>query len=292
MPIYAPTLPPAPDLHQGQPPALVLMRFDLTRLWRQKIGRFFGFAFLLILIWKVARIYVDHLLQTNQAFKPMQDFARTILTQGADFQADLLNPASYLLWFLVALVSGGLVARDTLYRVRPLMYAHPVAPKDYLLAKLGFASLLPFIILLPFALLPWLMSLLLAGLHGPVWATAPLRLLPAMAVSSVLMGSLAVGAGVALAMLARPEAQILRYRARKEMGRLHHHAHTASQIAWTAFVGASALVLAAWIAPQLWQKEQGKHPAPAAAQTPSHRDAESIAPSMKTPLAALFEKTI
>ena len=205
MPIYAPTLPPAPDLRQGHPPVLVLMRFDFTRLWRQKIGRFFGFAFLMLLLWKVARIYIDHLLQTNQAFKPMQDFARTILTQGADFQADLLNPASYLLWFLVALVGGGLVARDTLYRVRPLMYAHPVAPKDYLLAKLGFASLLPFIILLPFAILPWLMSLLLAGLHGPVWATAPLRLLPAMAVSSVLMGSLAIGAS---SMAATPRAGI------------------------------------------------------------------------------------
>jgi len=205
MPIYAPTLPPAPDLRQGHPPVLVLMRFDFTRLWRQKIGRFFGFAFLMLLLWKVARIYIDHQLQTNQAFKPMQDFARTILTQGADFQADLLNPASYLLWFLVALVGGGLVARDTLYRVRPLMYAHPVAPKDYLLAKLGFASLLPFVILLPFAILPWLMSLLLAGLHGPVWATAPLRLLPAMAVSSVLMGSLAIGAS---SMAATPRAGI------------------------------------------------------------------------------------
>jgi hypothetical protein len=205
MPIYAPTLPPAPDLHQGQAPALVLMRFDFARLWRQKIGRFFGFAFLVMLLWKVARIYVDHLLQTNQAFKPMQDFARTILTQGADFQADLLNPASYLLWFLVALVGGGLVARDTLYRVRPLMYAHPVAPRDYLLAKLGFASALPFVILLPFALLPWLMSLVLAGTSGPIWVTAPLRLLPAMAVSSVLMGSLAVGAS---SMAATPRAGV------------------------------------------------------------------------------------
>jgi hypothetical protein len=194
MPIYAPTLPPAPDLHEGQPPAWVIMRFDFTRLWRQKIGRFFGFAFLAVLLVKVGRIYMEHLFQTNQAFKPMQDFARTILTQGADFQADLLNPASYLLWFLVALVGGGLVARDTLYRVRPLMYAHPVAPRDYLLAKLGFASALPFTILLPFALLPWAMSLILAGLHGPVWATAPLRLLPAMAISSLLMGTIAVGA--------------------------------------------------------------------------------------------------
>jgi hypothetical protein len=135
----------------------------------------------------------------------MQDFARTILTQGADFQADLLNPASYLLWFLVALVGGGLVARDTLYRVRPLMYAHPVAPRDYLLAKLGFASALPFVILLPFALLPWAMSLVLAGMSGPVWVTAPLRLLPAMAVSSVLMGSLAIGAS---SMAATPRAGV------------------------------------------------------------------------------------
>ncbi len=205
MPIYAPTLPPAPDLSLGQPPPLVLMRFDFARLLRQKIGRFFGFAFLMMLLWKVARIYVDHLLHTNQAFKPMQDFAKTILTQGADFQADLLNPANYLLWFLVALVGGGLVARDTLYRVRPLMYAHPVAPKDYLLAKLGFASLLPFVILLPFALLPWAMSLLLAGTQGPVWVTAPLRLLPAMAISSALMGSLAVGAS---SLAATPRAGI------------------------------------------------------------------------------------
>ncbi len=205
MPIYAPTLPPAPDLHHGHPPALVLMRFDFTRLWRQKIGRFFGFAFLMVLIIKVARIYMEHLFQTNQTFKQMQDFAKTILTQGADFQADLLNPACYLLWFLVALVGGGLVARDTLYRVRPLMYAHPVAPKDYLLAKLGFASLLPFIILLPFAILPWIMSLALAGVHGPVWVSAPLRLLPAMAISSLLMGSLAIGAS---SMAATPRAGI------------------------------------------------------------------------------------
>ncbi|MEI6593450.1 MAG: hypothetical protein WCL47_09410 [Holophagaceae bacterium] len=194
MPIYAPTLPPAPDLSLGQPPVLVLMRFDLARLWRQKIGRFFGFGFLALLLFKVARIYVGHLLQTNVALRPMKDFAQSILTQGASFQADLLSPASFLLWFLVALVGGGLVARDTLYRVRPLIYAHPVSPRDYLLAKLGFATALPFLILLPFVLLPWLMSLLLAGLDGPVWATAPLRLLPAMAISSALMGSLAVGA--------------------------------------------------------------------------------------------------
>ena len=194
MPIFEPTLPPAPDLSLGYPPALVILRFDAARLWRQKIGRFFGFTFLSILLWKVARIYLDHLLQTNQALKPMQDFAKAILAQGADFQADLLNPVSYLLWFLVALVGGGLVARDTLYRVRPLMYAHPVTPRDYLLAKIGFAAGLPFAILLPFALLPWLMSLGLAGIHGPVWLSTPLRLLPAMLLSCSLMGTMAVGA--------------------------------------------------------------------------------------------------
>lgn len=205
MPIYAPTLPPAPDLTQGHPPVLVLMRFDLARLWRQKIGRFFGFAFLLVLIVKLAVIYVKYLLDTNVALRPMQDFARTVLAQGADFQADLLNPTSYLLWFLVALVGGGLVARDTLYRVRPLMYAHPVAPKDYLIAKLGFASALPFAVLLPFVLLPWAMSLGVAGMHGPVWPTAPLRLLPALLLISVLMGALAVGAS---SMAATPRAGV------------------------------------------------------------------------------------
>jgi ABC-type transport system involved in multi-copper enzyme maturation permease subunit len=194
MPIYAPTLPPAPEIRAGQPPVLVLMRFDLTRLWRQKIGRFFGFSFLVILGWKVARIYLEHLLQTNATLRPMQDLSKAFLTQGAAFQADLLSPAAYLLWFLVALVGGGLVARDTLYRVRPLIYAHPVAPRDYLLAKLGFASAVPFAILLPFVLLPWALSMALAGTQGPVWPSAILRLLPAVALQSLLMGAVAVGA--------------------------------------------------------------------------------------------------
>lgn len=194
MPIYAPTLPPEPDLRQGLPPAVVLMRFDLTRLIHQRVGRFFGFGFVALLLWKVARIYFQHLLKTNPAFRPVDDFARTILTQGADFQADLLNPAAYLLWFLVALVAGGLVARDTLHRIRPLIYAHPVGPRDYLVAKLGFASALPAAVLLPFALLPWLMSLTLAGLQGPVWATTPLRLLPAIILMSALMGAVGIGA--------------------------------------------------------------------------------------------------
>lgn len=205
MPIYAPTLPPAPDLGHGHPPALVLARFDLARLWRQKIGRFFGFLFTAILLGQTGWIYVKYLMQTNQTLRPLEEFSRPLLTQGAEFQAGLLNPTMYLLWFLVALVGGGLVARDTLYRVRPLMYAHPVAPRDYLLAKLGFAAAVPFVILLPFALLPWLMSLLLAGVGGPVWVTAPLRLLPAMAISSLLMGTLAAGAS---SMAATPRAGI------------------------------------------------------------------------------------
>ena len=205
MPIYAPTLPPAPDLTRGQPPALVLMRFDLARLWRQKIGRFFGFAFLVTLLVKLSIIYVKYLLGSNPAFRPMQDFARAVLAQGPDFQAGLLNPATTLLWFLVALVGGGLVARDTLYRVRPLMYAHPVRPRDYLLAKVGFASVLPFAVLLPFVLLPWALSLMVAGLQGPVWPTTPLRLLPAMALISLLMGTLAAGAS---ALAATPRAGV------------------------------------------------------------------------------------
>lgn len=205
MPIYAPTLPPAPDLQHGHAPAVVLMRFDFARLWRQKIGRFFTFVFLILLLVKVGWIYAKYLLQTNPALKGVEELARSVMSQGPEFQAKLLDPATYLLWFLVALVGGGLVARDTLYRVRPLMYAHPVSPRDYLLAKLGFASLLPFLVLLPFALLPWLMSLLLAGVSGPVWATAPLHLLPAMVLSSVLMGSLATGAS---SMASTPRAGI------------------------------------------------------------------------------------
>ena len=205
MPIYAPTLPPRPSDETPSHPVAVLMRFELDRLRRQKVGRFFGFGFVALFFVKLGVLYFRYLVDNQAAFREVKGFANRILSQGPDFQAGLLDPASYLLWFLVALVGGGLVARDTLYRVRPLMYAHPVAPRDYLLAKLGFASALPFLILLPFALLPWAMSLLLAGLNGPVWATAPLRLLPAMAISSVLMGSLAVGAS---SMAATPRAGI------------------------------------------------------------------------------------
>ncbi|MDB5219741.1 MAG: hypothetical protein JWO86_7668 [Myxococcaceae bacterium] len=41
----------------------------------------------------------------------------------------------------------------------------------------------------------------------------------------------------------------------------------ASQHAWTVLAGGAALVLTAWIAPHLWQTEQGKHSSAAAAAT-------------------------
>jgi hypothetical protein len=121
--------------------------------------------------------------------------ADAYLPQGAGFQALLLHPAMVtLLWLQVALVGGGLVARDTLYRVRPLVYAHPVGPLDYLAAKALFAAGLPFLIQLPFILVPWMLSLAVAGLQGPVWITAPLRLVPAALIIAALMGAVTLGA--------------------------------------------------------------------------------------------------
>jgi len=195
MPIYAPTLPPRPALDQGPHPIATLMRFDLRRVLRAKLGRFFGFIFVGILIIRVAVLYVNHLLDTKQQLAQMRDFAKDLLSQGAAFQADCL-PAWLLtiLWFQVAIVGGGLVSRDTLYRVRPLMYAHPVRPTDYLAAKGLFATALPFAIQLPFILVPWGMSLLIAGLKGPIWPTAPLHLLPAAVIIAGLMGAVTVGA--------------------------------------------------------------------------------------------------
>jgi ABC-type transport system involved in multi-copper enzyme maturation permease subunit len=194
MPIYAPTLPPAPAAAPHLRPLAVLFRFEWQRLRRTKVGRFFGFIFVGMLLVKLGYIYIRYLLETQAALKEAQGFANKILSQGAEFQAGLLDPASYLLWFLVAMVGGGLIARDTLHRIRPLIYAHPVRPRDYLLAKLGFATALPFAILLPFALGPWLLSLLIAGTHGPVWASLPLLLIPAMVPMALLMGALSLGA--------------------------------------------------------------------------------------------------
>ena len=194
MPIYAPTLPPRPEGEVQIRPLLVLFRFEWQRLQRTKVGRFFGFIFVGMFLTKLIYIYVRYLLETQAALKEAQSFTNKIFAQGAHFQAGLLDPASYLLWFLVAMVGGGLIARDTLHRVRPLIYAHPVRPRDYLLAKLGFATALPFVILLPYVLGPWLLSLLIAGAKGPVWVTLPLNLIPAILPMSLLMGSLAVGA--------------------------------------------------------------------------------------------------
>jgi hypothetical protein len=195
MPIYAPSLPPRPALDQGQHPSLVIARFDLRRVLRQKLGRFFGFVFVFILIIRLVVLYVNHLLDTKAQLASVRDVAKEFLTQGAAFQADCLPPwLLTVLWFQVAIVGGGLVARDTLYRVRPLLYAHPVRPLDYLGAKGLFAAGLPFAIQLPFVLLPWAASLLIAGVHGPMWPTAPLHLLPAALVISLLMGAVTLGA--------------------------------------------------------------------------------------------------
>jgi hypothetical protein len=65
---------------------------------------------------------------------------------------------------------------------------------DYLGAKALFAMGLPLAIQLPYILLPWLLSLAIAGTHGPVWATAPLYLVPAAVMIAALMGAVALGA--------------------------------------------------------------------------------------------------
>lgn len=195
MPIYAPTLPPRPSLNQGTHPILVLLRFDLRRTLRQKLGLFFLFGFGLILLIQLAVLYFSHLVNTSGQLAGVRDFAKAILPQGAEFQADRLPEwLLWLLWFQVALIGGGLVARDTLYRIRPLIYAHPVRPLDYLLSKGVFSVALPFAVQLPFVLLPWAVSLLIAGQSGPIWPTAPLYLLPAVLAIALLMGAVSLGA--------------------------------------------------------------------------------------------------
>lgn len=197
MPIYAPTLPPRPALDQGLPPALVIARFDIRRVLNQRMGRFFGFMFVGSLLVQLATLYVRHLLKTQSAFGGVREFAEQVFTQGPDFHAGILTMGGWLttlLWFQVALVGGGLVARDSLYRIRPLMYAHPVRPSDYLAAKGLFAVGLPFVILLPFAILPWGMSMLIAGAHGPISAWAPLYLAPSALLIALLMGAVTLGA--------------------------------------------------------------------------------------------------
>ncbi|MBK8725868.1 MAG: hypothetical protein IPL96_07375 [Holophagaceae bacterium] len=204
MPIYAPTLPPRENLDRGSHPIAVLMRFDFGRVMKAKLGIFFGFLFLLILLIQLGSLYLRYLSNTSVAFSGMKDFASQILTQGPEYQADHLGQAVLIpMWFQVALIGGGLVARDTLHRIRPLIYAHPVRPQDYLLAKGGLAALLPFAIQLPFVLIPWAMSLMVAGKNGPIWTTLPLHLIPAALMIAILAGSVTLGAS---AMAGSPRA--------------------------------------------------------------------------------------
>ncbi|BDU75186.1 hypothetical protein [Mesoterricola sediminis] len=195
MPIFAPTLPPRPRLDEGMPPTLVLLRFDLRRVVRQKLGKFFGFLFLGILLILCAQLYGNHLMASRRELAELRHATEAFLPQGARFQAQLLHGAMIgILWLQTALVGGGLVARDTLHRVRPLIYAHPVTQRAYLGAKALFAAGLPFCVMLAYILLPWGLSLAIAGAGGPVWPTAPLRLIPAAALIAALMGAVTLGA--------------------------------------------------------------------------------------------------
>jgi len=195
MPIYAPTLPPRPNLTQDKSPILVLVRFDLTRIIRQKLGRFFGIVFLGILVIQLTVLYTKYLVATNQQLDQVRGLADQVLPDQVIFQASLLNSSMlFFLWFQIALICGGLISRDTLYRIRPLMYAHPVRPLDYLASKALVAFGIPFCIQLSFIIAPWLLSMLIAGADGPVWPTTPLYLIPAATLNSMVMASVTLGA--------------------------------------------------------------------------------------------------
>lgn len=204
MPIYQPTLPPRPQEGGGQPPILVLMRFDLARLLRQKLGRFFLIIFTGILLMMVAVLYFKYLLAANPALGGLQEFAGKVMTQGSEYQASHLDQKVLTpMWFLLGTVGAGVIARDSLFRIRPLIFAHPLSHRDYLVARIGFAALLPFALMLPFVLLPWAVSLLVAGKTGPVWASLPLHLIPAAGIVALLMGAVTAGAS---AMAGSPKA--------------------------------------------------------------------------------------
>lgn len=196
MPIYAPSLPPRPELSQGNPPILVFLRFDFKRLRSQKIGMFFGFGITIMLIVQEAMLYFKHLSSLSSSMAPVGMINQVFFPQGPDYQAGLVTMwggLTGLIWILMSIVGGGLVARDTLYRIRPLIYAHPVKPLDYLSAKGLFAAGLPFCIMLPFIVLPWGLSLAIAGLNGPVWPTLPIFLVPAALIIALLMGVVSLG---------------------------------------------------------------------------------------------------
>jgi ABC-type transport system involved in multi-copper enzyme maturation permease subunit len=167
----------------------------LTRILRQKLGRFFGAAFLGILSVRLIILYTKYLVATTPELDQVKGLADQILPDAANFQASLLDLATMtILWFQVAFISGALISRDTLYRTRPLIYAHPVRQIDYLASKVLVAFAIPFCIQLPFILFPWLASMLIAGVNGPVWPTTPLLLIPAAALNSMVMASVALGA--------------------------------------------------------------------------------------------------
>lgn len=196
MPIYAPSLPPRPDLSQGSHPIAVLARFDLRRVVKRKIGFFiFGFTFLMILLIELIVLYGKHLINTTAGLQGVKEFANRVLTQGADYQAGLIDWWLLVpLWFLMAFMVGGIVSRDSLYRIRPLIYAHPVRPQDYITAKALTAFLIPMAVMLPFALLPWGLSMAMAGKNGPIWMSAPLYLIPAAIIIAALMAAVTLGA--------------------------------------------------------------------------------------------------
>jgi hypothetical protein len=139
---------------------------------------------------------VDSSAYLNQAaFLEAKGLADQFLPSQASLVASLIDERlMFFLWFQVAIIGGGLVSRDTLYRIRPLLYAHPVRHIDYLVAKALVAFGLPFSFQMPFIFLPWLLSLLLAGASGPIWLSAPLYLIPAAGISSLLMASVIIGA--------------------------------------------------------------------------------------------------
>ena len=197
MPIYAPSLPPRPALDQGLPPALVIARFDLRRIVRQRLGKFFIFIFLIILIIEIGWLWANFLSNSGSALSQFAKATMSMLPQDREFHSSLLTLAGtipILLWFQVAIVGGGLISRDTLYRTRPLIYAHPVRPLDYLTAKLLVSIGIPFLITAVFVFVPWLLSILIAWTHGPIKIYAPLFMLPAALLTSTVIGAVTLGA--------------------------------------------------------------------------------------------------
>jgi len=142
----------------------------------------------------LAIIYTKYLLDASTLHQA-KDIADHLLPRPAALQASLLHDSMLLfLWLQSAWINGALISRDTLYRIRPLVYAHPVRPMEYLAAKAIIAAGMPFCFQLPFIFLPWLLSILLTGAGGPIWPTAPLYLVPAAALNSMVIASVTLGA--------------------------------------------------------------------------------------------------